>query len=1382
KTDYNNWQVDFSKDNDFLTSASSIYLYNYHDETKPAINTYFFTDRAIYRPGQTVYFKGITIKNNKDKHEILTKFKQKVTLYDVNNQKVAELNLITNKYGTFSGSFNIPLGLINGQFYISSNYGNKYFSVEEYKRPKFEVEMLPFKGNYMLNDEIEIEGKATSYSGAPISEGKVTYHITRTPKWRGWWYWSMPSQSVEIAHGEAITDETGKFKIKFKALPDLSLPKNEFTYFRYEIEVDVMDLNGETQSTSRGINVGYRALQVSLPLPKQIDKHINEIDTTEKFVYKINTQNLNGEFIEASGNIKIFKLKDNPQIFKSKLWEKSDKHLYSKEEYYKLLPHNVFDDENELTKLEKEKEVFSSQFNTKTNKEVDLNKIKKFTSGYYVAEITSKDAFGNKVSNKHFFMIYSHNEKNMPVKLANLFIPVDNFCEPGEDATFLIGTSYKSTKIVYQIEHKGKIISQKILKINDEQKLIKIPVKEEYRGNFSVHFIFMKENRLYNSSSVVFVPYTNKKLDIEFMTFRDKLYPGQKDEWKIKIKGKKGEKVMAEMLATLYDASLDQFRANSWNFSIYNSYYTRCSWQSNTFSTENSSLIKENLDVSFYAKNLYYDHFNWFGFSYYNGLRIRGAVSLIKKAGGPVAKSSSIDFYEEDEEIAPSPLMEEAKDMDDKIPTENIIENNNTSKTTEDFSNVKVRTNFNETAFFYPHLETNENGEVIISFTIPESLTKWKMMGFATTQDLKYGFINEELVTQKDLMLMPNSPRFFREFDKITFPVKISNISKEDINGQVKLEFFDAITMKPIDNIFVKNENMQKDFSVKAGSNTLVSWKLEIPEGLGAVTYKVVAKSDKFSDGEQKPVPVLTNKMLVTESMPLPVRGKGKTEFKFEKLINSGKSSTIRNHKLTLEFTSNPAWYAVQSLPYLMEYPYECTEQTFSRFYANSIASHIANSNPKIKRVFDAWKQADAGALISNLEKNQELKAVLLEETPWVLQGKNETERKKRVGLLFDLNKMGNELARALKKVQKAQKSNGAWPWFNGMPESRYITQHIVTGMGHLDKLGVKTVRQDAKTWKMIKNAIAYLDVKIKDDYKWLKKHYNEKELKDNHLSSIAIQYLYGRSYFNDIQIPNASKEAYDYYEGQAKKYWLSQSKYMQGMIALSLHRNGETKVPADIIKSLKEKSIDHKEMGMYWKDNVAGWYWYQAPIEQQALMIEAFDEVANDQKSVNDMKIWLLKQKQTQDWKTTKATTEAVYALLMRGTDWLVSDKQVKIEIAGKHIDPTKLDNVKVEAGTGYFKTSWSGTEIKPEMGNVSVTKYDEGVSWGALYWQYFENLDKITVHEKTPLKLKKKLFIERLTEKGKVIEPISENAKLKIGDKIIVRIELRVDRRMEY
>ncbi|HEY4799208.1 MAG TPA: alpha-2-macroglobulin family protein, partial [Bacteroidia bacterium] len=698
----------------------------------------------------------------------------------------------------------------------------------------------------------------------------------------------------------------------------------------------------------------------------------------------------------------------------------------------------------------------------------------------------------------------------------------------------------------------------------------------------------------------------------------------------------------------------------------------------------------------------------------------------------------------------------------------------------ESLGNITARKNLAETAFFFPSLMTDENGNVIIKFTIPEALTKWKMLGFAHTKDLKFGQIEKEVVTQKELMVTPHAPRFFRENDKITFTAKVDNLSSADMNGTAQLFLYDAITMKDI-TAQLSAGGEQKTFTAKKGGSAPLEWDLTIPEGIGAITYKVVAKAGNFSDGEESAVPVLTNRMLVTESLPLPIRSKQTKTFKFEKFISqNNNSSTLRNHKLTLEFSANPAWYAVQSLPYIMEYPYECAEQTFSRFYANSIASHIANSSPKIKAVFDNWKEKSPEAFLSNLQKNQELKSLMLEETPWVLDAKDESERKKRVGLLFDLNKMSNELEAALNKLQKMQASNGGWPWFDGMPDDRYITQHIITGMGHLDHLGVKKIRDDSKTWYMVKNGVRYLDDRIREDYEWILKHDKENIDKD-HLSYEQIQYLYARSYFKDISISSRDQKAFDYYKGQAQKYWLGKGRYMGGMIALGLFRYGDKTIPADIMKSLKENSLNSEEMGMYWKENYEGFYWYEAPIECQSLLIEAFDEVSGDKKAVDDLKVWLLKSKQTQNWESTKATTEAVYALLLRGTDWLATESNIEISLGDMKVDPKNIPDVKVEAGTGYFKTSWSGSDIKPQMGNITVSKKDEGVSWGAVYWQYFEQLDKITPH-KTPLQLVKKLFIEKNTASGPVIEPLTENTKLKPGDKLKVRIELRVDRDMEY
>ncbi len=1364
---------DFEKENDFLTTDRSFYFSRPPSPPQTHCRTTFFTDRAIYRPGQTIYFKAIALCSKGEKHEILPKETINVKLKDVNSQEVASQTFTTNEYGTISGSFQLPTGVLTGSMYLQSPNGSHSFKVEEYKRPKFEVQLSTFSGNYRLNDTVTVKGKAKAYAGSTISDAQVKYRVVREPQWRGWWWFPMPSSTTEITNGTITTDESGNFEFDFKAVPDISIPKSQHLVFNYSITIDVTDINGETQSTSGSLVVGYKNLELNIAMPDEVFKH-------DKKEFSISARNINGVPLNAEGELNIYKLQDQKTVLRERLWERPDQFLYSKQEWQEKYPGNEYKDDNNIKNRPVKEKLKTLQFNTAESKKLVLDEIENWETGQYMIEMLSVDTFGQEVKQKVFFTLLSQDEDKPPYPLAFFTKAVKSTGEPGEKATFLIGSSYGNVHLLYEIEHKGKIVQTEHLTLNNEMRKIEIPIEEKHRGNFSVHFVFIKNNRAYKYSQIITVPYTNKRLDIEFATFRDKLYPGQQEEWKILIKGKNGDKLAAEMLATLYDASLDAFVYHSWNFSLYQRYYTSRNWSAYT----TSSLSGINLAYGFYnalsVPSKTYDSFNWFGFSYYNYYQHRRYRKTSRAAPSAMVKEEALEEVEDGRTGAVAEVQEDSV----SLPTEKQMAKNGESqkqeKPQESGEEIVPRTNFNETAFFYPHLSTNQKGEVIVKFTVPESLTRWKMLGFAHTKDLKFGFVQNSLVTQKDLMVMPNPPRFFREGDEITFPVKISNISEKDLSGNIDIEFFDAITLKPIEGILKRRHKSEKEFTVKAGQNTMVSWDLEIPKKTGVISYKVIARAGDFSDGEQKPLPVLTNRMMVTESLPLPVRGNETKTFELKKLTSSRKSKTLRHHKLTLEFTSNPAWYAVQALPYIMEYPYECSEQTFSRFYANSLAHHIVNSSPKVKAVFDAWSEdEDSKALLSNLEKNQELKSVLLQETPWVLDAKNETQRKKRVAVLFDLNRMSNELTKAILKLQQAQTTNGGWPWFKGMPESWYITQHIVAGMGHLTKLGV-----DVSSYRgvedMNQNAIRFIDNKIRDYYLKLKKNYSNKKMKNDHLSYTAIHYLYARSFFTDIPVPRRSKEAFDYFISQSEKYWLDRNKYAQGMIALALHRFGNKQVPQDIVRSLREYAMHSDEMGMYWKEVEAGYYWYQAPIETQALLIEVFAEVANDEKAVEECKIWLLKQKQTQDWKTTKATVEAVYALLLQGGDWLANDQIAEITVGDQKVDPENMPDLKVEAGTGYFKTAWHGKEIKPQMGEVTVHKPGKGIAWGAIYWQYFEQLDKISHHE-TPLKIKKELFIERHTESGNVIEPISQSD-IKVGDKIIVRVEIRVDRHMEY
>ncbi|HMB62072.1 MAG TPA: hypothetical protein VKN36_03300, partial [Eudoraea sp.] len=630
---------------------------------------------------------------------------------------------------------------------------------------------------------------------------------------------------------------------------------------------------------------------------------------------------------------------------------------------------------------------------------------------------------------------------------------------------------------------------------------------------------------------------------------------------------------------------------------------------------------------------------------------------------------------------------------------------------------------------------------------------------------------------------------FLREGDEIMLRAKIANLTGKQLSGNAKLELFDAISGKEVSaKILVNPINMdgsagargeipdagEKIFTVDALGNSLVTWKLKIPATLQAIQYKVIAKAGDYSDGEQNVLPVLTNRILITETLPMWVASDQTRAYTLKKMKEPF-SPTLKQHKLSLEVTSNPAWYAVQALPFLMEYPYDCNEQLFAMYYANTLASHIANANPRIREVFDQW--AHSGVLLSNLEKNEELKSLLIRETPWLRDAVSETEQKKRIALLFDLNTLRSGQEQALNKLKNSQMSSGAWAWFKGGPDNRYITQHIITGLGHLNNLGAS--REESEIKQMVSRAISYLDDEFAEEYQQMKIF--SKDLTQDHLSTTQIHYLYMRSFFMDIPASDKVKEMEGYYLAQAGKYWVNKNIYSKGLLALTLHRRSEHTMARKILKSLKENSITSEDLGMYWKENSSSWYWYQAPIETQALLIEAFSEIANEPETIDNLKIWLLKNKQTNHWRTTKATTEAVYALLLQGNDWLPIDEAVQIRIGGEEINSSKLENVKIEAGSGYFKTTWEPSEISPKMAEVEMRKKGAGIAWGALYWQYFEDLDKI-ISAETPLQLKKKLFLKENTATGEEISEITANTDLAIGDLVRVRIELRADRPMEF
>jgi uncharacterized protein YfaS (alpha-2-macroglobulin family) len=1391
------FRVKFSKGDDILHFNDGHSNYQYGRTKETSITTHIFLDRAIYRPGQTVYFKGLAVKSELDSKvpEIVTNEKVTVLFYDVNSQEVDKKEFTTNDFGTFNGSFIAPQGGLLGQMRIQTEIkgylGYKYFSVEEYKRPKFEVTFNPIEGSFKLDELVKTVGKAKAYAGSNIDGAAVKYRVTRQayfPYWR-WWNWGnnpYNTQATEIKNGETITNENGEFKIDFTALADKSIPKDKTPFFNFTVYADVTDITGETHSSQTVVKVSYIGLEADIAVSEQVDK-------TKTEAFEISTKNLSGTFEAAKGTVKIERLQTPENVFKTRLWTRGEFSNMTEKEFKKDFPNYAFGEEDLTKNWEVIETVIDTEFDTEKSTKVELSNIKYWQQGRYRLTMKTQDKFGNPIELIKEFTLFTPNENTVPTNDEFWLTANKTTAEPGETVSVQVGSAYKKSHILYEVEQDGKILLSKWLTVKGKQTL-DLPIVESYRGNIHYSIMTIQNGRFQSESNTVNVPWSNKDLKIEYMTFRDKMLPGSDEEWQIKISGAKGDRVAAEMVATMYDASLDAFVANSWSANFFGeSYAQRGISQGQGFGQIGTSLIANNWQTPItYGGSRTYPALNWFGFTFYeyshgyasrSGSRAPENYSMEAPMASAPAPKISRSKKEKSEVTAAYSLDASASfEATDSDGVPNKVDGE-PAKT--DFSEVQVRTNLNETVFFYPDLMTDEEGNIIIKFKMNEALTRWKFLGFAHTKDLQYAFTEKEVVTQKELMVMPNPPRFFRENDRIEFTAKISNLSDKDLTGIAKLMLFDAITMQPID-ARLGNNIPEIDFSAKQGQSDAVSWSLQIPDfGVNAVTYRVVAKAGNFSDGEESTLPVLTNRMLLVETMPLPVRGGMTKEFNFVAMQKASGSSTLKNHELTLEFTSNPAWYAVQSLPYLMEYPYECTEQIFSRYYANTLATSVANSSPQIKKVFDSWKNITPEALQSNLAKNEELKYALLEETPWVLQAQSEEQQKKNIGLLFDLNRMSNELDKALKTMEKRQSGNGGFAWFPGGKDSWYITQYIVEGMGHLQYLGAigekSGLQKEQQAGDMIGNAVGFIDNKLLEHYNDLleqNRKYKNINLEDDHLDYMAIHYLYARSFYLSIPIPKNVKVAFDYYEGQAVKYWLNKGMYSEGMIALALQRLDKPAQPALIVKSLKERSLNSEEMGMYWK-YPTGYYWYQAPIETHALMIEVFDEVANDAQAVDDLKTWLLKNRQTTHWKTTKATASAVYAMLLRGDNWLAETQDVEIYFSGKKFDQS---TIKKEAGSGYFKHKFGAKNISANMANIKVVNPNKNPAWGAMYWQYFEDYDKIETFEDTPLKLKKQLFKEMNTDKGPVIKPVSDTEKLKTGDKIIVRIELQVDRDMEY
>lgn len=1295
----------------------------YGDENKALEQMTLLTDRSLYRPGQTVYVKGIAYTQKADTANVLPNKEYTVILTDANNQEVGQKKVRTNEFGSFATDFALPSACLNGMFSLIVGNSRTSIRVEDYKRPTFDITFEKQAGSYQLGDQIEVKGKIQSYSGVLLQDLPVKYTVKRS----AFSLWRF-AESTQIASGEVTANENGEFTIPVR-LEENDVYKNDArVYYRYSVEATATNVAGETQSSTDVISAGNRSLVLQTELSDKICK-----DKPFHTVFKV--QNLNGQPVEVKGTFFLYQAKDA-----------------------------------DFKKLD-EKPVATGTFTSNEEMTIHWGNL---PSGPYVLKAVVKDGQGKEVTADANTILFAWEDKRPPVETPVWFYEANTEFDATHPAKFCFGTSEKDAYVMMNVFSGNELLESKVMNLSDTIVHFYYPYKESYGDGVFINFCLVRDGQVYQEQVRLKKRLPDKTLTMKWEVFRDKLRPGQKEEWKLTIHTPQGQAAEAEMLATMYDASLDKIWNRKQNFSIYyNQIIPYSNWMSGYFGNNSFNYWWNHKYLKVLAME--FDHFVTQGMGSIEealngrvpGVMVRG-YGVQKQAAmtgnimirGVSSRSKAevkyVGSVAEDMELSAD--RAEAGKPDGASEEETLPE-----------APADLRTNLAETAFFYPQLRTNEQGEVSFSFTMPESLTRWNFRGYSHTKGMLMGTLDGEATTSKEFMLTPNLPRFVRVGDKTSVAASISNMTGKPQAGTVSMILFDPMTEKVI-------STQKQKFTVEAGKTIGVSFMFTVSDKYEILGCRMIADSGTFSDGEQQLLPVLSNKEHLVETLPMPVRGEETRTFSLDSLFNHH-SKTATDRKLTVEFTGNPAWYAIQALPSLSLPENNNAISWATAYYANTLASYIMNSQPRIKAVFDSWKLQGGtkDTFLSNLQKNQEVKNILLSESPWVLEAQTEEQQKERIATLFDLNNIRSNNIAALTRLQELQNSSGAWSWYKGMTGSRYVTTYIAELNA---RLAMMTGEQPSGTALALqKNAFTYLHQEALKEYREILKAQKD-GVKFTGVSGSILQYLYLIALSGE-QVPASNKAAYTYYLSKIGEMLPTASMDTKAIAAIILDKAGRKKEAQEFIASLKEHLTKTDEQGMFFAFNENPYTWGGMKMQAHVDVMEALELTGGNNDTVEEMKLWLLKQKQTQQWNSPVATADAVYALLMKGVNLLDNQGDVRIVIAKEVLETVSPSKTTVP-GLGYIKRSFTQKNVV-DARKIEVEKRNPGIAWGAVYAEY-ESPIKDVRQQGGELNVQKQLYVERMVNNAPQLQPITEKTALQVGDKVVSRLSIRADRPMDF
>ena len=1276
--------------NDFMKPVS-VYsggYYTNNDNYDITKHTKIFTDRSIYRPGQKVFVSGVVYMQDGDSISVSNDSEVTVSLLDANRKTVENVKVQTDEFGVYSAEFVLKSNAMPGMYSVKAGEQYETIRVEEYKRPTFDVVFSKMEDAFSFGDSVRADAKAATFAGSPLRMAKVEYKVLRQDiEWFRYY-----RNETELISGETMTDADGRFHVDFHLLkPESGNLSANFICSRFRIMATVTSLSGETQSGEYVFSVGGESLSFNISgLPDKLAKErIGDI--------KFEVLNYDGIPVETNVRYEIYKL----------------------------------DGERNTVG----KPVFSSE--VQSRKPFVPYALSSLPSGSYRLKVSTADSKERETSHTQDFVLFSLSDSVPPFDTAWWFYQDgESFANDGK-VDFYVGSSEEDAYLMLDVFTSEKRIESKRITFSNSIRKFSYSYKEEYGDGITVCLSLVRNGELYRETIQLAKPEPDKKLLIEWKTFRDKLVPGQTEEWKLTVRDKSGNPVKASMLASAYDASLDEFYPHGWYFST----YFRRNFLPLRFQTiAGDRRLNMNVPYDYYSAGNGIDFFRGDGFTcfmsfFFNYYGTRGAI--MTKASIPVGQENG---------IAASRNSVTLNYIEPEVASDETV------KVTDGASSPALRENFSETAFYYPRLHTDSTGTVTMSFVMPDALTKWNFNGFVHTKDMDYGLVKASFTTSKPFMVQPNMPRFVRVGDDSSISSSLINISDGNISGKVTMTISNPISGKVV-------YSGTNDFNVSEGETGVVTFNYKVTEGIDVLVCTIMAEAGEFSDGERHYLPVLSDKQLIVENVPVQLRGDETKTVDTGKLFNGG-SQTATNKKLTVEMTANPQWHVIQALPVLGTPSSDDAMSWSAALYANSLSLHIVKSNPKIKQVFDTWvlQGKDDKDFWSELSKNEELKNIIIEETPWLAEAEDEAARKQRIALLFDVNGMNDRLATAVTNLAQLQLEDGSWPWFKGMSSSPYITLQIVQSLARLKSLGITFGSQMNNVYQ---KAIGYL---AKEAAEW---HSRVIKNKNTYWPQYMIMhYLYVCAIDKDAaRLADAKVNSYftDYFMGKSASLDI-QDKSVMATVMDAAGKKNEAKV---LLQSVVEYMVSNEDMGSYFDTYKAGYSWCNYRIPAHVSAMEAIMRLGeNKEVLLDDMRLWLLKQKQVQVWDTPISSVNAIYAFLADRGSRLDSTSVMMANVGGETI--TTPDDA-----IGQVSVSLHGEEIN-NVKAITVSRKGSGTGWASVYTQCLESMDKVKLYDGDGLR------IERKYMSGD--REIDRESVLSVGDKVTVSITVSADRDMDF